>query len=248
MATFYYSLQAHFDGKPPAFRNIGVMIWSDNTLNYFAVRGEEEHAEDMNQRIATSLKIGRQISEFVEYFLERHGGFYYSMARPETLQAESPDDVVRQAGQRWELDFVIPPPPPSPIEFGEAKRMMDATEGGCELHIRGTNIDASVHSFAMSFGVLGKWAALGFLPFPYSFSHYARGKIWVDSLQPIDGGWLIRGRENWRVEWGTVEVEIRPLDDYALKYQIAVFLNSLTDDERTLIRERLNYLRSPELM
>ena len=95
------------DQGSAAFHNIGVMVWSDDTLDYFAVRGEEAHARMMTERILNLPSTGRKISEFVEYYLERHGGFLYSMARPETVEADSPQDVVRQASDRWDRRFTI---------------------------------------------------------------------------------------------------------------------------------------------
>ena len=103
MGRFEYSLQARL--APGAARNIGVMIWSEETLDYFAVRGEESHARMMNERMADSRGKGPGIRDFVDYYLERHGGYYYSMARPEEIDADSPQEAASRIGIRWDLDM-----------------------------------------------------------------------------------------------------------------------------------------------
>lgn len=122
MGKFQYSLQARFDCGDVGFHNIGIMVWSEDVLGYYAVRGEEKHADEMCERILASRDAGRQIEEFVEYFLTRHGGFFYSMARPETVEAESAEDAVRQAGERWNLDFCLPNVVHSVIDMDIARR------------------------------------------------------------------------------------------------------------------------------
>ena len=69
MGKFQYSLQARFDCGDVGFHNIGIMVWSEDVLGYYAVRGEEKHADEMCERILASRDAGRQIEEFVEYFL-----------------------------------------------------------------------------------------------------------------------------------------------------------------------------------
>lgn len=256
MGKFQYSLQARMDNVEVGSHNIGIMVWSEDILGYYAVRGEEKHADDMCGRILASRNAGRQIEEFVEYFLTRHGGFFYSMARPETVEAESAEDAVRQAGERWGLDFALPRGVHSVIDREVAERMMDATRFGCEINVRGRHKDGREYrgtdlSFAMQFGDLGDptipgyTAVLGYLPFPYSFSHFARGRYWLETLVEIPGGWLGRGRDNWNFDLGDLEIEIRPIRDPEILSAIDAFKASLDDEWREELQSRLKHLGSP---
>lgn len=166
---------------------------------------------------------------------------------------------MRQAGERWGLDFCLPREIHSVIDRDVAKRMMDATRFGCEIHVRGRYKDGRDYrgsdlSFAMAFGDLGKptmpgyTAVLGYLPFPYSFSDYARGRIWLESLVEIPGGWLGRGIDAWDYDVVDLEVEIRPVCDREILSAIDAFKASLDDEWREEIQKRLKHLGSPEYL
>lgn len=58
MPTFHYSLHGRFANDFRSAANIDVMIWTGDTLNFYGVRGEEEHvgltpfeAEMIQQRL-----------------------------------------------------------------------------------------------------------------------------------------------------------------------------------------------------
>jgi len=253
MKEFKYSLQARMDNPQEGFHNIGIMVWSDDTLGYFSVCGEEAHAADMCGRIENSRDCGRTIDEFVEYFLTRHGGYFYSMARPETIRAESAEDVVRQAAERWDLDFSVLHRVRAKVDRRVAQAMMDATRFGCEIGVfkpeeAGRQYLGGDTAFVMAFGskgdqpVSGYTSVLGYLPFPYSFHPFARGRFWIETLQPIEGGWLVRGCDNWKWELGKLEVEIRPITDPGMLRRIYDFKAGLTPEQADIIKGHLNYL------
>jgi len=245
MPIFHYSLHGRFANDFRSAANIGVMIWTDDTLNFYGVRGEEEHARLMNERIGNKPKSKTEIDAFVEYYLTRHGGYFYSMSRPHRVTADSVQDAARRAGRRWKLDVVVPEPPAPKIDMALMQELFRATEDGAELLIQGKDFVGGDRTFAMAFGCLGDSAVLGYLPFPYSFSEFSRGRFWLDSVERIDGGWLARGRENWKWELGDLEITIRPVRDPELRAAIVAFKLGLTPIEAEMIQQRLKYLGSP---
>jgi hypothetical protein len=230
------------------FRNIGLMVWSEDTLDYFAVRGNEEHARDMNSRIAASRESGRAIQDFVEYFLERGGGFYYSMARPETVEADSPGQVVELAAKRWELDIVVPAATTTRVDPMVVRELMAATKGGAVLDIRGSSVHAKDRAFVMGFGALADTVVMAYLPFPYDFSPFSRGRFYVSSIEPMEGGWLVRGKDAWKYELGELAIQVQRLSDRRMRSAIARFKKGLGDEERRLIAGRLERLTDPMLV
>jgi len=245
MPRFQFSLQAWMDPTAPesGFRNIGVMVWSEGTLDYYAVRGNEEHARDMNGRIAESRALGREIREFVEYFLEQHGGFYYSMARPEELEADSPQDAARWAGERWELDIVVPPG--TKVDPDVVRDLLAATECGADLVITGQKTRAVGRAFAMGFGALGKTVVFAYLPFPYDFSPFSRARFYVKRVERFEGGWQILGKDAWNPEAGDLVIRVVPVANPRLREAILRFKANLDDDERDVITDRLKALTDP---
>lgn len=248
MRRFQYSLQARMDQGSAAFHNIGVMVWSDDTLDYFAVRGEEAHARMMTERIADRRQAGGTIAEFVEYYLERHGGYFYSMARPETVEADSPQDVVRQAGERWDLDFVIPSPPVPKVDKTVVRELLAATEGGAHLDIKGGSLDESDHALVLGFGALGDTVVMGYLPFPYDFSPFSRSRFYVDSVEPTLEGWTVRGRDAWKWGQGRLVIEVRPVVNPVLLTAIERFKEELDEVQREVIDRRLRDLMDPRVL
>lgn len=245
MPIFHYSLHARYANDFLSGKNIGVMVWSDDTLNFYGVRGEEEHDQLMNERIGLKPKIRREIAEFVEYYLTRHGGYSYSMSRPHRVTADSVQDAARRAGKRWKLDVVVPEPPPPKLDPAVMQELFRATEGGAELWIQGRDFAGGSCAFAMAYGCQGDQAVLGYLPFPYSFSYFSRGRFWLDSVERIDGGWLLRGRDNWKWELGDLEITIRPVQDLEKRAAIAIFKLGLDPDAAEFIERRLKFLGSP---
>ena len=243
MRRFEYSLQARL--APGAARDIGVMVWSDETLDYFAVRGEEQHAQMMNGRIADGRRLGQGIRDFVDYYLERHGGYYYSMARPEEIDAESPRDAASRIGTRWGLDIVVPGASGAGVDPDVVRDLMAATEGGAELRIRGSSFDATDRAFILGFGALGSTVVFAYLPFPYSFSAFSRGRFYVHAVEPVEGGWVMHGKDAGKMELGDLSIEVRPVADPALRGAISKFVAELHDDQRQLVAERLDELTDP---
>ncbi|MBM4394655.1 MAG: hypothetical protein FJ087_03070 [Deltaproteobacteria bacterium] len=246
MAEFKYSLQARLAPGEP--RDIGVMVWSDDTLDYFAVRGDEDHALDMNGRIAESRRAGRTIGEFVDYFLERHGGHFYSMARPETVEADSPRDAARMAGARWDLDVVVPEIPGRGVDPAVVRELLAATEGGADLRIRGAAFDGRGRAFVMGFGALGDTVVFAYLPFPYDFSPLSRARFYLTSVRAVEGGWVLRGRDSWRWELGDLDIEVRPIVDPVVLGAILTFLEGLDEGAWQEIVQNLRVLTDPQVV
>jgi len=142
----------------------------------------------------------------------------------------------------------VPAPSTPKIDPVLMQEMFTATEDGAELRIQGRNFAGGGTAFALAYGCVGKDAVLGYLPFPYSFDHYARGRFWLDSVERIDGGWLARGRDNWNFEAGTLEITIRPVQDPEIRAAIFLFKLGLNEQQIDLIESRLKYLGAPQYL
>lgn len=245
---FQYCLQAKMEFDGCEFRNIGVMIWSDSVLGYYGLEAYDDHVQDMCGRIRDSRDCGRTIEEFVEYFRERHGGLYYSMSRPHDIQADTVEDAVRLAGERWDLDFLVPEPDVPLVDTDLAQALLNDTEMGFDLYVHGGDYQARGRGFAMAVGSLGNSAVIGYLPFPYSFSELSRGRYWLKSLERIQGVWLASGHDNWNWELGILDIEIRPIRDLDILYDIAGFIDSLSKEQRITIENRLKKLGDAMLL
>ncbi len=271
MPIFHYSLHARFANDFSSGANIGLLLWTEDSLHFFGVAGAEDIVQKMNERIALIPKRTREeVAGFVEYYQTRYGGYFESISKPHKVTGDSVQDAARRAGRRWKLKLIItdsapvpvpePDPVPDPVPDPDPvpstpkidpvliQELFRATEDGAELQIQGRDLAGGDIAFALAYGAIGKDAVLGYLPFPYSFSHYARGRFWLDSVERIDGGWLARGRDNWNFEAGTLEITIRPVLDQEILDAIFLFKFGLSEEEVRLIESRLNYLGSPQYL
>lgn len=250
MSTFHYSLHTLLDSKDRdrGFRNIGVMVWSETTLDYFAVGGNEVVAHEMTKKIAHLSHQGRSIREFVDHFQETHGGLHSSIARPGEVAAESPQDAALRIGKSLHLDIVVPVPPGTGLDREVIRELLAATESGAELEIRGATFNATDLALFLGFGALPPAYVFAYLPFPYDFSPFSRGRFHVDSIERIPGGWRLQARDAWKWELGPLTVEIRPTSDPAIQTAMASFKDDLDDDQAELIEERLQALIDPRMV
>ena len=136
--TFHHSNQAEF--RDDHWTPLGLMVWDGSDLRYYAVPGEEAHAADMTGRWEGCLRAHNgSLEGWLDYFLERGGGYLRSFSSPESLEADGFDDVARRIGQRYGRAYVIPPAPQAvePIAPDLLRAFLLTFRAGARLQFEG---------------------------------------------------------------------------------------------------------------
>ena len=211
---FYYSNQIEFRGKGAT--PLGLMVWDDADLRYFAAPGNEDEAKRMNDNFPLLADHGKTLADWLEYYLERGGGGYRSFSVPEDCEAESFDDVARVVGQTYDIDYVILEPVVQPAELDEelVLAFLEASQHGVELELIGPDWSArdrvSFVGFTLGYPGMEPQGVFAYAPFPIGVPPYLPNtRFFVTSLEREGDVWRLYGRSGV-MDCPATELVVRP--------------------------------------
>ena len=194
----------------PNGRTVGLLVWDDDTIAYFPVRGE---GAGPGESIAGALARGISAREIMEYYLDRGGGGYQSISIPEEIDAESMREAAHTIGRANEFDLVVPLSRRESSSFDAviAHEMIRATRSGAKLIITEEFGRISTDlAFKLGFGhgpqPLFAWIPVGWTPMEASGV-----RVQVDCVEREGTGetWLVFGRAKGGE---IIHIEVSPVD------------------------------------
>ena len=209
---FYYSNQVDFlsEGATP----LGLMVWDDTDLRYFAAPGNKDEAKRMNDSFPLLAEYGKTMADWLEYYLNGGGGGYRSFAIPEECEAESLEDVARMMRQKHDVPYVIPEPAPEELDEVLVIAFLEATQYGAEIELIGPDWSArdrsSIVGFSVGYPGMEPQGVFAYVPFPIGVPPYLPNtRFFVTSLEREGDVWRLYGRSGV-MDCPATELVVRP--------------------------------------
>jgi len=212
---FHYSNQIEFRNAGQVL--LGVMVWDESDLRYFAAPGEEPHAHQMTTGWADyQTHPDRTLSDWLAYFRDTGGGGYKSFAVPEECETDTFEDAARIVAAKYSVTYVIPEPVVPQAELDEATviAFLEAAEFGAEIELLGPSWHArdlaTFVGFFMGIPTMQPPNVFAYIPFPLPASpRLPNTRFFVTRLERSGDAWHLHGRSGV-MDCPAAELVVRP--------------------------------------